>query len=118
MTPKQTDSDQIRIIGKNIDRLMHRNRINQSELSKIIGVSESAVGKWVLGKNAPSMGNVQKMADYFGVKMAYILEENYTDELNHEKQFLMDKIAKADERKLNRIKKLMELIEDEESRNW
>ena len=41
MTPKQTDSDQIRIIGKNIDRLMHRNRINQSELSKIIGVSES-----------------------------------------------------------------------------
>ena len=37
---------------------------------------------------------------------------------NPQRRFLMDKIAKADDRKLDRIKKLMELIDDEEDRNW
>lgn len=71
-----TDDEQrqLDIIGYNLSRLLKQNGATQRELASAIGVSESAVGKWVLAKNAPTMGSVQKMANYFGVRMSDILE--------------------------------------------
>ena len=117
MTPKKADKDQFIVMGKNIERLLYQHRINQSDLAKILDVSDSAVGKWILGKNGPSMGNVQKMADYFNVSMSSIFEEQPNNPISSQKQFLMNKIAKADDRKLDKIRKLMELIDDEEVNN-
>ena len=47
--------------------LMRKRDINQSELAKILGVSESTVGKWILLKAIPRMGVIQKLADYFDI---------------------------------------------------
>ena len=63
---------------------MQENNINQVELSKILGVSESTVGKWILCKAIPRMGVIQKLSDYFHVGKSYFLEEDantgyYTD---------------------------------------
>ena len=44
--------DQANIIGRNIDRLLYENRTTQAELAEAIGLSASAVGKWVLGHGA------------------------------------------------------------------
>ena len=54
---------------------MQRENINQVELSRIIGVSESTVGKWILCKSMPRMGIIQKLADHFHVGKSYFLEE-------------------------------------------
>ena len=56
--------------------LMHKRDINQSELAKILGVSESTVGKWILLKAIPRMGVIQKLADYFDIGKSYFLEES------------------------------------------
>lgn len=39
------------IFSKNLKLLLDRNNISQVELSKILGVSESSVGKWLLQKS-------------------------------------------------------------------
>lgn len=116
------------IIGSNIKTIIERNNLTQKEFADIIGVQESAVGKWVLGKNSPRMGTVQRISDKFGVDKSWILTRHDGDSFvsespveynaNPRRQYLMDKIAKADDRKLERIRKLMELIDDEEDRNW
>jgi transcriptional regulator with XRE-family HTH domain len=116
------------IIGSNIKTIIERNNLTQKEFADIIGVQESAVGKWVLGKNSPRMGTIQKISDKFGVDKSWILTRHDNDFLvaespaeynaNPHRQYLMDKIAKADDRKLDKIKRLMELIDDEEDRNW
>src|SRR5699024_9501388 len=63
-------------VADNIKRLLEEKNINQSELAKIAGVSESTVGKWVLEKASPRMGAIQKMSDYFRIPKNYILKED------------------------------------------
>lgn len=64
------------LFSKRLSELMRKQDINQVELSKIVGVSESAVGKWLLKKMLPRMGMIQKLADYFGVPTSFFLEEH------------------------------------------
>lgn len=63
------------VIAQNIKKLLNEYKLNQNELAKIAGVSESTVGKWVLRKSTPRMGAVQKIVDHFNIPKSYILEE-------------------------------------------
>lgn len=65
-----------KVISDNLQKIMKEYRINQAELAKIAGVSESAAGKWILGKSTPRMGAIQKIADKFNLPKSYILEES------------------------------------------
>ena len=78
MSDEQTKALALQI-GRNIDRLLKENRLSQKELAAAIGVEESSVGKWVLGRNMPLMGSVQKVADYFGVPKSSITETESGD---------------------------------------
>lgn len=64
-----------RIISNNLQMLLNKHNINQNQLAKIAGVSESTVGKWILKKSYPRMGAIQKIADHFGLPKSYILTE-------------------------------------------
>lgn len=64
-----------KLFSKRLSEIMQQENINQVELSKIIGVSESTVGKWILCKSMPRMGIIQKLADHFHVGKSYFLEE-------------------------------------------
>ncbi len=68
-------SEMENIISANLKKLLKEYSLNQNELAKIAGVSESTVGKWILKKSTPRMGAIQKIADHFGLPKSYILEE-------------------------------------------
>ena len=63
LIPKDADIKQL--FRNRLKHLMDQQDINQSELAKILGVSESTVGKWILMKSIPRMGIIQKLADFF-----------------------------------------------------
>lgn len=64
-----------KLFSSRLRRLLDEHHLNQNELAKVLGVSESTVGKWVLEKSMPrTMGLIQQMADYFGVGKSYFLE--------------------------------------------
>ena len=113
MTEKE---DQANIIGRNIDRLLYENRTTQAELAEAIGLSASAVGKWVLGHGAPRMGNVQKIANYFGVTVSDIVTDTSKSSKRtmSDKSFLLDRIESASAADLRKIRQIMELISDDE----
>jgi len=63
------------LFSSRLSALLNEHNINQVDLAKILGVSESTVGKWMLMKSLPRMGIIQKLSDYFGVPKSYFLEE-------------------------------------------
>lgn len=79
-----TNDKMKKLFSQRLVSVMQENNINQVELSKILGVSESTVGKWILCKAIPRMGVIQKLSDYFHVGKSYFLEDDantgyYTD---------------------------------------
>lgn len=61
-------------ISENIKKLILEKGVTQTELAKALGVNESTVGKWLLGKAIPRMNTIEKLADYFNVPQYLILE--------------------------------------------
>ncbi|WP_287530674.1 LexA family transcriptional regulator [Peptostreptococcus sp.] len=55
-------------------RLLQENNMTRVDLAKILNVSESTVGKWILKKSMPRMGMIEDIAEYFNVKKSDILE--------------------------------------------
>ena len=47
--------------------------VKQTTLCKDLGVSQSAVSAWEVGKNTMSARDAQRVADYFGVSVDYLL---------------------------------------------
>lgn len=69
------------LFSERLRKMLKEHDLNQNELAKILNVSESTVGKWVLGKSMPrTMGLIQQIADYFDVGKSYFLEENSSEE--------------------------------------
>ena len=65
------------LFSQRLSALLADHDMNQNELAKILKVSESTVGKWVLGKSMPrTMGVIQQIADFFGVGKSYFLESH------------------------------------------
>lgn len=64
-------------ISNNLMRLLNDNNMTRTDLAKILNVSESTVGKWILKKSVPRMGIIEDIADYFNVNKSDILEYKY-----------------------------------------
>lgn len=56
-----------------IDRLCRERKIKKGELYASVGVSAPAVSQWRTGKTAPAPESLQRIADFFGVTVDYLL---------------------------------------------
>lgn len=61
-------------IGKNIKRLRKQRGLSQEELAKELDVSRAAVTQWETGWSKPRMGTIEKLAAFFGVSKAEIID--------------------------------------------
>src|SRR5690625_3238660 len=67
-------SNQREIFARNLKRLLDSRGIDQKRLSEHLELSEMAVSHWVNGTKYPRMTNIQRIADYFGVKKSELIE--------------------------------------------
>ena len=64
------------LFSRRLHVLLTEKNMNQRELADVLGVTESTVGKWTLGKSMPrTIGTIQTIADYFHVNKNYLLDE-------------------------------------------
>lgn len=59
------------MIYQNISRLCKGKGISIAKLERDLGIGNGTIGRW--GKSAPTVDNVKKVADYFGVTVDYLL---------------------------------------------
>lgn len=57
------------LLSENIDRLMKKLKLNNSQLSKEIGISDENIRKWRKGETLPSIPNAILLADYFNISL-------------------------------------------------
>ena len=98
------------LFSQRLAQIMTEHNMNQVELSKILGVSESTVGKWLLEKSMPRMGIIQKLSDYFKVGKSYFLEESPTQK---ECNSINSEFSAKDEREIN--EKIESILSDLDS---
>ena len=47
----------------------------QKEVAEYVGVSRASFNDWVKGRNYPRIDKIEKLANYFGIKKADLIEE-------------------------------------------
>lgn len=63
-------------LPKNIALLRQRNGLSQTDLARIIGKKRSVVGSYESGTSEPSIETIIKIAEYFGIGVADIIESD------------------------------------------
>ena len=64
--------------------LRKERKLTQIELSKLLGIDQTTVSKWELGKALPDTATLIKLADFFDVSTDYLLSRSnfyYPDKL-------------------------------------
>lgn len=56
-----------------IDQLLIENGFNDTQLAEIAGVGKSTVSGWRSGKYKPKGDKLQRIADYFGVSVEWLV---------------------------------------------
>ena len=56
-----------------LEKLMRRRRRLRSQLAADLGLSHPTIGRWLSGKDIPSIGSCAKLAEYSGTPLEKIL---------------------------------------------
>lgn len=67
------------MIGDRIRNLRNQKRMSQTDLSKVLHVSQQTITKWETGRSEPSSSAIAAISNYFNVSADYLLGEAKTD---------------------------------------
>ena len=70
------------------EQLLQKNGVTPYKVAKATGVTQTSLSNWKSGRSTPSVKTLQKIADYFGVSLGYLMgteeqEPNAVDEENN-----------------------------------
>lgn len=82
-----TDDEQKLIFAKNLNHYVYISGKQQKEIAECLGFNPKTFNGWCKGLSLPTMGKVQKIADYFGVGKSDLLDEKNkeTSTISHTK---------------------------------
>ena len=63
------------VFSANLRFYMQKYNRNQNDIASALGVNKSSVSLWVNGQKYPRIDKVQRLADYFGITMADLVED-------------------------------------------
>lgn len=63
------------VFGINLKRMMKTKHVNQIELSKEIGVTQTMLSRYITGKSNPTIYKVHGMAEYMGCSIDELMRE-------------------------------------------
>lgn len=74
-----------RIVSKNLNHYIEEKNTDRYELADYLGVGYSTLSNWILGYNAPKMDMIQKMAEFFNIKIRDLIELPNTEKVRYNK---------------------------------
>ena len=96
-----------KIFSVNLKYQMEMNNVKQQDLIDQLGFKSGSVSAWCSGTRIPRMDKIQKLADFFGIKVSDLLEERNVDDMRDDffkkKKILFDLSEKATPEDLDKI---------------
>ena len=75
-------TDDIKVIfSSNLNRLMKQRNETATDLSEKTNIAYSTVNDWKNGKKMARGGNLQKLADHFGINVSELTSDNASDKI-------------------------------------
>lgn len=93
-----TDEEQKKIFAKNLNYYISLNGKQQNEVAKDIKENPSTLNMWCKGNSFPSLGKIQKLADYFKIGKSDLTEDKTKKDSNSEFASVCMKLGLQDER--------------------
>lgn len=89
------------IFSRNLNRYLRLSGKSQKEVANAVGISTATFCDWTRGRVYPRMDKVQRLAEYFGVRMSDLVEDvNVTKEtISSQEQEIFDLFHKVPEEK-------------------
>ena len=85
-----------KVFAERIKKLRIETKMTQQELGSKFGLTSTGVSYWESGKAIPNMEMMNKLSDFFGVTIDYLIGKNEIDE-NDEGMILFRKAEKVNE---------------------
>lgn len=93
-----SDEKQKKIFAKNLNYYIALNGKQQNEFAKEIEEKATTVNMWCNGKSMPSVGKIQKIADYFGILKSDLVDDKTDMSPEQEYSEIVMKIGMSDDR--------------------
>ena len=79
------------VMARNIQYYMNKNHVTASEVCAAIEVKQNTFSDWVNAKTYPRIDAIEKMANYFGISKAFLVEDIMPVEIftKEERQMIM-----------------------------
>ena len=105
------------VFSKNLRYYMESRGKNQKELAEIVGVSAPTMNDWLKGKKYPRIDKIEILANYFGILKSDLIEDKKEqpteyDGLSEKKQAFIDKVMQMSDAELDRLDKILSLVEN------
>lgn len=78
----EVDEMENKVFAERIKKLRIEKKLTQQELGNKFGLTSTGVSYWESGKAIPSMEMINKLSDFFGVTIDYLIGKNELDEKN------------------------------------
>lgn len=102
----EVDEMENKVFAERIKKLRIEKKLTQQELGNKFGLTSTGVSYWESGKANPSMDMINKLSDFFGVTIDYLIGKSKIDE-NDEGMILFRKAEQVNE---NDKKKMYNII--------
>lgn len=87
LTPDKNANE---IFATNIKRLLQERNMSYKEFAEKLGYRASTISMWMRGTNAPRMDALEKIADFFGITISELLNDEREDKQNNNVYYLND----------------------------
>lgn len=65
----------ITVLHRRLKQLRKKAKKSQDDVAEVVGLHKTAVSHWENGHSAPRSGHLEKLAAFFGVKVADLFRE-------------------------------------------
>lgn len=101
-------TDNKEIMARNILDNMDKMGVNATEICNTLGFKQNTFSDWVNAKTYPRIDAIEKMAGYFGIPKAHLVENiQYNDVFTEEDKILIELYHKADQGTKDSINRLL-----------
>lgn len=63
-------------------RLRDDKKLKDSDVARATGITKSTFSDWKTGRSKPKQDKLQKIADFFGVTLDYLMSGTYDNQIN------------------------------------
>lgn len=101
------------IMARNIKFQMEKNGVNATELCKALGIKQNTFSDWINAKNYPRIDKIEKLAQYFGISKALLVEDiQDLDIFTDDECRLIHEYRNADKVTQESVKRLLEYYKE------